>query len=120
MLLCGNAFSQNDTNKVTIDIKTAEKIGEELILYDACKEENEILKDDIRLLKENIIDKDTTIKTFKQVISNNDSIDELNRNIIESTESNYNNIKDLIDKKNKNSWIKDGVIILLSLAVLLK
>jgi len=120
MLLCGNAFSQNDTNKVTIDIKTAEKIGEELILYDACKEENEILKDDIRLLKDNIIDKDTTIKTLKQVISNNDSIDELNRNIIEATESNYNNVKYLLNKKNKNSWIKDGVIILLSIAVLLK
>lgn len=121
MLLCGNTFSQQDTiNKVCISIETAQKIGEDLIMYDACKEENEVLKDDIKLLKENIQDKDTIIFTLKKVVIKSDLLDNINKSIIKTTESNYDILKDTLKKENKKSWIKDVVILTLIFGIIIK
>ena len=75
MLLCGRSISQTATqinkapqeqNKVVIDTSMARKIATDLVKGDVCKAEIKLVKDNLKLTKEEVSKKDSIIKTMRR------------------------------------------------------
>ena len=75
MLLCGRSISQTATqinkapqeqNKVVIDTSMARKIATDLVKGDVCRAEIKLVKDNLKLTKEEVAKKDSIIKTMRR------------------------------------------------------
>jgi uncharacterized protein (UPF0128 family) len=118
---CGSCFSQTVINdKICFDLETIQKIGKDLIMYDACIEENQVLADDVSILIKQLKEKDAIINILKDINEKSVSLDLMNQKIIETTESNYNNINELLKKQNRKDWIAGGIIFSLIIGIIVK
>jgi hypothetical protein len=70
-MLSLSSFSQADTTKVLIPIKTARFIAQDLIRYDGCKQELKLTQEKIFKLQEREVQKDTIIKLLNDKDENN-------------------------------------------------
>lgn len=75
MLLCGRGFSQTATqnnknktrlNEVAIDTSTARKIAIDLVKGDVCHSELKLVKDNYKLTKKEVAEKDSIIKAMAE------------------------------------------------------
>ena len=75
MLLCGRSISQTATqinkapqeqNKVVIDTSMARKIATDLVKGDVCRAEIKLVKDNFKLTQEEVVKKDSIIKTMQE------------------------------------------------------
>jgi hypothetical protein len=104
MLLCGRSFSQTDTkNKVVIDTTTARKIAIDLVKGDECKEELKIVNQNVKLLNDKLIIKDSIIENNKNQIINLDKIVKGKDKLLEISDENLSNTKKQLYKSKINN-----------------
>ena len=80
LMLSLNTFSQTDTTHVTIPLKTARLVVQDLIKYDGCIQELELNHEKIKSLEYKDSQKDTIINLLNKK-------DQVNINIIKNQES---------------------------------
>ena len=104
MLLCGRSFSQTDTkNKVVIDTATARKIAIDLVKGDECKEELKIVNQNLKLLNDKLIIKDSIIENNKNQIINLDKIVKGKDKLLEISDENLSITKKQLYKSKINN-----------------
>lgn len=120
MLISWNLFSQTATktvqNKDSVKISriVATKIAEDLVLLDAVRYENLILKEDTALLQKQLLLKDATIKIREQQI-------DLYKSTVSDYQSKEHVYQDMLKTSNRKiKWMKfqrTGLGVLLVAAV---
>lgn len=118
MLVCGRSFSQTDTkNKVVIDTATARKIAIDLVKADECKEELKIVNQNVKLLNDKLIIKDSIIENNKNQIINLDKIVKGKDKLLEISDENLSNTKkQLYKSKINNVFLKATTILSIGLS----
>jgi hypothetical protein len=113
MLGCGKTFSQIDIqNKVVLDTLIAKKIAIELIQGDECKEEVNIIKNNVYLLEKKVTIKDSIILSHKKQISNLDEIVDGTNKLLSISKENLANTKKQLTIQKRNTILYKGTTLL--------
>lgn len=115
-----NCYSQKDTTKVVLPTKIARLVYQDLIRYDGCLEENELLRNKTIKLDELISTKDTIISLLEEKDKNNEFIiNKKNEQLTLSKELTDKLHKELKSERRKGFLWKAGTFLFLTTSTLL-